>query len=46
MTLTDDARERDAAIPDLDWRDGRSALADWQAGFDTRPAMAATRPHA
>ena len=20
MTLTDDARERDAAIPDLDWR--------------------------
>ncbi|UMA66790.1 glutathione S-transferase family protein (plasmid) [Roseivivax marinus] len=36
----------DFRFPDLDWRDGRSALADWQAGFDTRPAMAATRPHA
>ena len=27
-----------------DWRQGRDALAGWFAGFDSRPAMAATRP--
>ncbi|SFD97652.1 glutathione S-transferase family protein [Roseivivax sediminis] len=33
-------------FPDLDWKTDRPALADWQAVFDTRPAMAATRPYA
>ncbi|MCQ0970484.1 glutathione S-transferase family protein [Paracoccus sp. TK19116] len=36
----------DFRFPDLNWRDGRSALAEWQAEFDQRPAMAATRPSA
>ncbi|AVO38295.1 glutathione S-transferase [Pukyongiella litopenaei] len=29
---------------DRDWRRGRGALADWFAGFDSRPSMQATRP--
>jgi glutathione S-transferase len=36
----------DFRFPDLDWRNGRQALADWHATFDTRPSMAATRPRA
>ncbi|RJL05867.1 glutathione S-transferase [Paracoccus aestuarii] len=36
----------DFRFPDLDWRDGRGGLAAWQAEFDQRPAMAATRPFA
>lgn len=36
----------DFRFGDLDWRQGRPALAEWQAGFDTRPAMIATRPTA
>ncbi|MCD2180458.1 glutathione S-transferase family protein [Rhizobium sp. GN54] len=36
----------DFRFPDLDWRSGRQQLADWQATFDARPAMTATRPRA
>lgn len=36
----------DFRFPDLDWRDGRDGLAEWQADFDRRPAMVATRPFA
>lgn len=36
----------DFRFPDLNWRDGRPALAAWQAAFDARPAMIATRPAA
>lgn len=36
----------DFRFPDFDWRDGRGAVAAWQAGFETRPAMIATRPSA
>lgn len=36
----------DFRFPDLDWRQGRAGLADWLAGFETRPAMIATRPFA
>lgn len=36
----------DFRFPDLDWRDGRTPLADWHAVFDTRPSMTATRPTA
>lgn len=36
----------DFRFPDIDWRDVRPALAAWQAGFDARPAMIATRPAA
>ncbi len=31
---------------DRDWRKGNAALAEWYAGFETRPAMLATRPPA
>lgn len=34
----------DFRFPDLGWRKGRARLADWQAGFDARPSMVATRP--
>ena len=30
--------------PDRDWRQGRTALADWEAGFSQRPSMMATKP--
>lgn len=30
--------------PDRDWRQGRTALADWEAGFAQRPSMQATKP--
>jgi glutathione S-transferase len=30
--------------PDLGWRTGNAALADWFKGFESRPAMQATRP--
>ncbi len=36
----------DFRFPDLDWRTGRKGLAEWYAGFDTRPSMSATRPKA
>jgi len=36
----------DFRFPDLGWRNGRQALADWHAAFDTRASMAATRPRA
>ncbi|WP_375687536.1 glutathione S-transferase N-terminal domain-containing protein [Pseudooceanicola sp. LIPI14-2-Ac024] len=36
----------DFRFPDIGWRDGRTALAEWHAAFDTRPAMVATRPGA
>lgn len=36
----------DFRFPEIDWRDARPALAAWQAGFDARPAMVATRPFA
>lgn len=36
----------DFRTPDLDWRDGRPALADWSAAFAERPSMQATRPPA
>lgn len=36
----------DFRFPDFDWRTGRGAVAAWQAGFETRPAMIATRPSA
>jgi glutathione S-transferase len=28
------------------WRDGRGALAEWHASFESRPSMQATRPPA
>lgn len=34
----------DFRFPDLDWRAERQALADWYAGFETRPSLLATRP--
>ena len=34
----------DFRYPDPGWRKGRTRLADWQANFDARPSMAATRP--
>ncbi|WP_371344997.1 glutathione S-transferase family protein [Ancylobacter sp. IITR112] len=34
----------DFRYADLQWREGRPAAAEWFAGFDARPAMAATRP--
>lgn len=36
----------DFRFPQIDWRTGRQALAAWAADYDTRPAMAATRPRA
>lgn len=36
----------DFRFPDIDWRAGRPRLAAWQAAFDARPAMVATRPTA
>ena len=36
----------DFRFPDIDWRAGRAELDAWQAAFDARPAMAATRPAA
>ncbi|MEK0164985.1 glutathione S-transferase [Phaeobacter sp. A36a-5a] len=30
--------------PDMGWRKGNEALADWFAEFDSRPSMQATRP--
>ncbi len=30
--------------PDLDWRQGRPRLADWDAQFSERPSMTETRP--
>ncbi|MFS4581759.1 glutathione S-transferase [Phaeobacter sp. C3_T13_0] len=30
--------------PDMGWRKGNDALADWYAEFDSRPSMQATRP--
>ncbi|MFN3275655.1 MAG: glutathione S-transferase [Paracoccus sp. (in: a-proteobacteria)] len=36
----------DFRFPDIDWRNRRPALAAWQASFDARPAMVATRPTA
>lgn len=36
----------DFRFPDIDWRNTRPALAAWQASFDARPAMVATRPTA
>ena len=35
----------DFRFPDIAWRTTRPQLAAWQAGFDARPSMAATRPH-
>lgn len=32
--------------PDTNWRQGNEALADWFAGFESRPAMQATKPPA
>ncbi len=34
----------DLRVPDLGWRDGNTALADWYAAFAERPSMAATAP--
>lgn len=34
----------DFRYANLQWREGRPAAAAWFAGFDARPAMAATRP--
>lgn len=34
----------DFRYANLQWREGRPAAAEWFAGFDARPAMAATRP--
>lgn len=34
----------DLRFPDDPWRDGRPALAAWQAGFATRPSMQETAP--
>lgn len=36
----------DFRFPDLDWRNGRQALADWHAAFEDRSSMLATRPRA
>ncbi|MFT9160004.1 MAG: glutathione S-transferase family protein [Acetobacter sp.] len=33
-------------FPELDWTKGRTALANWHAAYETRPAMVATRPRA
>jgi glutathione S-transferase len=33
----------DLRFPDLDWRSGRSALADWHRRFEDRPSASATR---
>ena len=35
----------DFRYPDLAWRDSRPQLAAWYSEFETRPSMAATRPH-
>lgn len=34
----------DFRFPEIDWRTDRPDLQDWFAGFETRPAMRATRP--
>ena len=34
----------DFRLPDIGWRTARPRLAAWQAAFDARPSMAATRP--
>lgn len=34
----------DLRMPERNWRQGRSGLADWQARFAARPAMVATAP--
>lgn len=34
----------DFRMPEIGWRDGRGALADWFAEFSARPSMAATKP--
>jgi glutathione S-transferase len=34
----------DFRFPELQWRDGRPALADWYAGFSQRPSMLRTAP--
>lgn len=36
----------DFRLPELDWRAGRPALADWAEAFAERPAMRETRPPA
>lgn len=36
----------DFRFPDLNWRAGRQALADWHVSYEERPAMLATRPSA
>ncbi|MDT0681101.1 glutathione S-transferase [Roseicyclus sp. F158] len=36
----------DFRFGEIGWRDGRSALAEWYAGYETRPALVATRPGA
>ena len=36
----------DLRFPQLDWRQGRPALAAWEAVFAERPSMRATRPQA
>jgi glutathione S-transferase len=36
----------DFRYPDLGWREGRTALAQWFERFGARPSMAATRPSA
>ncbi|QSY98043.1 glutathione S-transferase family protein (plasmid) [Rhizobium bangladeshense] len=36
----------DFRFPDLQWRSGRTALADWLTIYSERPSMAATRPTA
>jgi len=36
----------DFRFAELDWREGRPALAAWQARFDARPSMQASRPSA
>jgi glutathione S-transferase len=34
----------DFRMPERNWREGREALADWYAEFETRPSMQATIP--
>ncbi|MFN0263176.1 glutathione S-transferase [Tepidamorphus sp. 3E244] len=34
----------DFRFPELRWRDGRPAAANWFSAFETRPSMVATRP--
>ena len=34
----------DLRLGDRSWREGRDALATWEAAFAARPAMAATKP--